>query len=88
MCVRTVTKPLPGSGGLLRQWCTLTYRVRIEAITIAGDALDFRMLLEPICHPVCRAILQQIYPAKIRRFHRSFRQRQRPTRTRIVTDVP
>jgi hypothetical protein len=43
---------------LARLWCALTGRVRIEAIAIATDDLDFRMLPEPICHSVCRAIFQ------------------------------
>jgi len=42
-------------------WCTLTGRVGIKAIAIAVDNLDFRMLPEPICHPVCRAIGKQIH---------------------------
>ena len=47
--------------GLLSLWCALTGSVRIEAITIAVDDLDFRMLLEPICRSICPAICQQIH---------------------------
>jgi hypothetical protein len=46
---------------LPRLWCALTGRVRIEAIAIAVDDLDFRMLLEPVCHSVCRTVCQQIH---------------------------
>ena len=45
---------------LPRLWCALTGRVRIEAIAIAVDDLDFGMLPEPICHSCCHAICQQV----------------------------
>ncbi len=60
---------------LPRSWRTLMGRVRIKAIAIAVDNLDFRMLLEPICHSVCRTICWQIHYTAA-------------TCTRIVTGIP
>jgi hypothetical protein len=55
-----VLQQVEAISNLPRLWCALTGRVRIQTVSIAVDNLDFRMLLEPICHLCCCAIRQQI----------------------------
>jgi hypothetical protein len=57
-------------------WRTLTGCVRIEAIAIAVDNLDFRMFLEPISHSCGHAICQQIRHATALQVHRETIARQ------------